>query len=156
MVNEYLRGCLIHVRRLCSLASLPRQQEPDCAIELLRLDSTVTMTLTEFVSLQRSQCKVAEEKLRRLRKAVVDTVLETCVVSWAGVLIKILVGDGWMYVCLGACAHNICIYLCSTFRVAVKGTCDGFLVARMTMWQSLSVKREHQLTPFDCSLHVIL
>ena len=83
MADEILQGCLLHVRSLCEAASSTHDGfgEGDSAIQLVKLDKTVTLTLEEFMERQRAQCDYGLEQLQSLRNKVVEIVWESCAVS---------------------------------------------------------------------------
>ena len=80
--NEVLLGCLLHIRSLCEAASSSSDGlgEGDAAISLIKLDSSMTLTLDEFLDTQQLQSEAALKQLNELRDRVVDIVWQACVV----------------------------------------------------------------------------
>ncbi|XP_074663059.1 dynein axonemal heavy chain 6-like [Tubulanus polymorphus] len=78
--NEILQGCLMHIRALCESAcgSLRGEGTADSAVSLFTLNKDVTLTLTEFISLESAQCEKSLQQLRNLQNVIVSLVWETC------------------------------------------------------------------------------
>ena len=81
--NEVLLGCLLHIRSLCETASSSTDGlgRGDAAVSLIRVDCSVTWTLTEFLDAQRLQRETALKQLTTLWDTVIDIVWQACVVS---------------------------------------------------------------------------
>ena len=83
VANEVLQGCLIHIRSLCEAASGSRTGvgKGESAISLIRLDKSLTLTLTEFKDIQTDQNALALKQLQALRDKIIDIAWESCAVS---------------------------------------------------------------------------
>lgn len=81
-VNEVLLGCQFHIRSLCEAVSgsLTGYGDGDSAILLVKLDKNVTLTLEEFIEIQKQQSEVALKKLNDLSNKVIQIVWEACAV----------------------------------------------------------------------------
>ncbi|WAR20146.1 DYH6-like protein, partial [Mya arenaria] len=80
VANEVLQGCLIHIRSLCEAASgsLTGEGWGESAISLIKLDKSLTLTLEEFMDVQREQNRLAWEQLNDLRTKIIDIAWESC------------------------------------------------------------------------------
>lgn len=109
--NEVLLGCLLHIRSLCEAASSSTDGlgRGDAAISLVKIDSSVTLTLNEFLGGQQLQREVALKQLTALRDTVVDIVWQACVVSAQDnhclFLIGGLISGEYVVFCIGSKHH---------------------------------------------------
>ncbi|XP_053375328.1 uncharacterized protein LOC123528107 isoform X2 [Mercenaria mercenaria] len=80
VANEVLQGCLIHIRSLCEAASgsLTGIGKGECAISLVKLDKSLTLTLDDFKDMQQTQNDEAWKMLNTLRNKIIDIAWESC------------------------------------------------------------------------------